>query len=289
MCFLCAFLFKNIYHFFYLNKSQKTMSKHKKVFISIFYFVFTSLLLSSCAIVRPGEVGIKQKLGRIKSGVLQQGVYGINIFTTRMIKIPTRTINLPVNLDKLPSKEGLSIDCELAILFRIKPEFAINIVENVGVNFGEGIILSVLRSAAADVSSQFFAKDLHTSERHNIENAIAKKMTEVLGDRGFVIEAVLLKSIQLPEKLSRAIEEKLQAEQQSQTMKFILEKQRQESERMKIEAEGTRDAQKILTEGLNELIIKYKSLEVFEKLSTSPNTKVIVTDGKAPLLITPEK
>ncbi len=243
------------------------------------------LLNVSCAIVRPGEVGIKQKFGRIKSGILTQGVYGINIFTTKMVKIPTRTINLPVQLEKLPSKEGLSIDCELAILFRIKPESAIDIVQNVGVNFGEGIILSVLRSAAADVSSQFFAKDLHTSERHNIELGIAKKMTEILGERGFVIEAVLLKSIQLPAKLSQAIEEKLQAEQQSQTMKFILEKQRQESERQKIEAEGIRDAQKIVSEGLNDLIIKYKSLDVFEKLSNSPNTKIIVTDGKAPLLI----
>ncbi len=257
----------------------------KNFFFLIFFAISTTFLLNSCAIVRPGEVGIKQKLGRIKSGILPSGVYGINIFTTRMLKIPTRTINLPVKLEKLPSKEGLSIDCELAVLFHIKPENAIQIIETVGLNFGEGIILSVLRSAAADVTSHFFAKDLHTSERTKIEQEISKKMTEILGSRGFIVEAVLLKSIQLPENLSRAIEEKLQAEQQSQTMKFILDKQRQESERQKIEAEGIRDAQKIISEGLNDMIIKYKSLIVFEKLSNSPNTKIIITDGKAPLLI----
>ncbi|TAE67738.1 MAG: prohibitin family protein [Bacteroidetes bacterium] len=261
----------------------------KHIFSMRLFFIFlvtiSFFLFNSCAIIRPGEVGVKQKLGRIKSGVLKPGVYGINIFTTKMLKVPTRTINLPVTLEKLPSKEGLNVDCELAVLFHIKPENAIQIIEKVGLRFGEGIILSVLRSAAADITSHFFAKDLHTSERTNIEKAIAQKMTEILGDRGFVVESVLLKSIQLPNNLSKAIEEKLEAEQQSQTMKFVLEKQKQEADRQKIEAEGIRDAQKIVSEGLNEMIIKYKSLIVFEKLSTSPNTKVIITDGKTPMLI----
>ncbi len=268
---------------------KKSFFKKISMYYSRMFFAFLGLILvlsfNSCAIIRPGEVGVKQRFGKLKIGTLKPGLYGINIFTTRMLKVPIRTINMPVTLEKLPSKEGLNVDCELAILFRIKPENAIQVIEQVGLRFGEGIILSVLRSAAADITSHFFAKDLHTSERTNIEKAIAVKMTEILGDRGFVVEAVLLKSIQLPANLSKAIEEKLEAEQQAQTMKFVLDKQRQEADRQKIEAEGIRDAQKIISEGLTELLIKYKSLGVFEKLSTSPNTKVIITDGKAPFLI----
>lgn len=248
-------------------------------------FLLLSIVFTSCSIVRPGQVGVKQRLGKIKGDVRKPGIYFINPLVTKIIKVPTRTINMPVRLENLPSKEGLSINCELAVMFKIIPEAAIKVVETIGIKHGEKVILSVLRSAAADVTAQFFAKDLHTSERKNIETAIAKKMTEILGDRGFVVEAVLLKSIQLPENLSRAIEEKLKAEQEAETMKFILEKEKQEAERLRIQAEGIRNAQKILSEGLSELIIKYKSLEVFEKLSQSQNTKVIITDGKTPVLI----
>lgn len=264
---------------------MQTFSGFKYLMGCILALVF----LSSCAIVRPGEVGVKQRFGKIIGKEKPPGFYAINWFTTRMVKVPIRTINMPVSLDALPSKEGLSIECELAVLFHIKPEYAIPVVKTVGVKYGRGIILSALRSATADVTAKFFAKDLHTSEREKIEGAIAEKLTNILGDRGFVVEAVLLKSIRLPENLSRAIEDKLRAEQEAQTMEFILQREQQEAERLKIEAAGIRDAQKIISEGLSDLIIKYKSLEVFEKLSKSPNSKIIISDGKAPFLINGEQ
>jgi regulator of protease activity HflC (stomatin/prohibitin superfamily) len=175
-------------------------------------------------------------------------------------------------------------------LYHIKGELAVQILKSVGkAKLGEEIILSVLRSAAADVTAKFYAKDMHTSERESIEKEIANKMMNILGDRGFVIENVLLKSIRLPRGLSQAIEQKLEAEQQAQQMEFVLNKEKREAERKRIEAEGIRDAQKIISEGLNELLIQYKSLEVMQQLSTSPNAKVIITDGKTPYLINPNK
>ncbi|HRI29537.1 MAG TPA: prohibitin family protein, partial [Chitinophagales bacterium] len=106
-----------------------------------------------------------------------------------------------------------------------------------------------------------------------------------LNGRGFNIEAVLLKSIQLPPSLATAIEDKLAAEQFAQRMEFELQRERLEAERKIIEAQGVRDAQKILSEGLNEQIIKLRSIDAFKELSASPNTKIIITDGKTPLLI----
>lgn len=250
-----------------------------------FLLLLLPVLVSSCSIVRPGEVGVKQKLGKIIGQERDPGSYIHNPLLSKFVKVPTRTINMPIRLDYLPTKEGLSVSCELAVLFHIEREHAVEIVQTVGVRNGEGIISSVLRSAVADVTAQFFAKDLHTSERHEIESAIAKRMTRLLGDRGFVVEAVLLKSIQLPAKLSRAIEQKLEAEQRAQTMEFELDRQRSEAERQRIEAEGIRNAQKIISEGLNELILKYQSIEAFKQLSKSNNAKVIITDGQAPLLI----
>jgi regulator of protease activity HflC (stomatin/prohibitin superfamily) len=99
---------------------------------------------------------------------------------------------------------------------------------------------------------------------------------------------VLLKSIQLPEGLSKSIERKLQAEQEAMRMEFVLQQQKLEAERIIIEAEGTRDAQKILSQGLTEQIIKLRSIEAFMELSKSPNSKVIITDGKTPFLVSGE-
>ena len=110
-------------------------------------------------------------------------------------------------------------------------------------------------------------------------------MHELLSERGFTIEAVLLKSISLPTGLYTAIEDKLEAEQEAQRMEFVLQKEQMEAERKKIEAQGTADAQKILADGLNDKTIEWRSLEVLNNLAASPNAKLIITDGKTPMIV----
>lgn len=242
------------------------------------------ILLSSCTVIRQGEVGVKRKLGKLNPVVLDAGMVGYNPFITTIIKVPTRTINQEVRLF-LPSKEGLTIQSEISILYHVEKAKVPSILEEIGPNFNQVVILTVFRSAAADVTAQYMAKDMHSGMRSEIENKILQRMHESIKDRGFTIERVLLKSIELPAELSRAIERKLEAEQESQQMQFVLERERQEAERRKIEAEGTKDAQKILAEGLSREIIELRSIEAFKELSKSPNTKIIITDGKTPYLI----
>jgi prohibitin 1 len=249
---------------------------------AIIVFFFSSL--GSCAIVRQGEVGIKRKVGKLDEKIHLPGPVGFNPFTTKVLKVSTQTENLEVQLD-LPSKEGLTIRSQISILYHVKPESAPMILQNVGMSYENTLILSVFRSAAADVTSRFMAKDMHTGERVAIEKEITEMMDKQLNSRGFDIEAVLLKSIQLPQGLSEAIQLKLEAEQQAQQMEFVLDRERREAERKKIEAEGLRESQKIISEGLNEMFIRWKSLEVFRQLSGSTNSKIIITDGKTPMLI----
>ncbi len=246
--------------------------------------VLLSIITNSCAIVRQGEIGVKRRIGKLDPKVIQPGAVGVNPFTTKLIKLSTKTENVEVKLD-LPSKEGLTIRSQISILYHIKPQAAPNILETVGMGYENTLILSVFRSAAADVSSRFMAKDMHTGERSIIEKQIKELMDKQLEKRGFEIEAVLLKSIQLPEGLSQAIQLKLESEQQAQQMEYVLDREKREAERKKIEAEGVRDAQKIISEGLNDFYIKWKSLEVFKQLSSSNNSKIIITDGKTPFLI----
>jgi regulator of protease activity HflC (stomatin/prohibitin superfamily) len=249
--------------------------------------LFISVFMTSCAVVRQDQIGVRRKFGKISNTILQPGMSSINPFATTIIRLPSRTVNLEVRLD-LPSKEGLTIQSEISILYRIVPEEAPKILRQAGINYENVLILPVFRSASADVTARFFAKDMHSSQRAVIEQAIVEQMMKILEPRGFIIESVLMKSVRLPEGLSKAIEEKLQAEQQAQRMEFILNRERQEAERIKIQAEGIRDAQRIISESLSPMIIQFKSIEAFKELTNSPNSKVIITDGRTPLLINTE-
>jgi regulator of protease activity HflC (stomatin/prohibitin superfamily) len=248
--------------------------------------IMVAFLLMNCSVIRQGEVGVKRKLGKLNNNIIQPGAIGYNPLLTKIIKMPIRTMNMEIN-SNLPSREGLNVAAAISILYRITPDKAPQIVETIGVGNESNVISSVFRSTAADVCSRYYAKDMHSAQRANIEREIAEHMLKILQPRGFEIEAVLLKNIQLPEGLARAVEEKLEAEQDAQRMEFLLEREKREAQRKLIEAQGIRDAQKIISEGLSRNIIEWQSIEAFRELAKSPNAKIILTDGKAPMLINP--
>ena len=253
----------------------------KKIFLNL---LVISVIISSCAVVNPGEVGVKQQFGKIKGEVQNQGLVILNPLITELVTVPTRTVNKEVGLN-LPSKEGLNVAAEISILYHVKEKKVIDIINEVGINYEKTLILSTFRSASADVCAKFYAKDMHSGKRSEIELEIKNQMMEVLEGRGFVIEAILLKSIRLPVGLYSAIEGKLEAEQQAQQMEFVLQRETKEAQRKRIEAEGIRDAQNIIKEGITDANIEWRSLEVLKELSSSPNAKIIITDGKTPVLI----
>ena len=252
-----------------------------------FLSIILVLFVSSCAVVRQGEVGVKRKYGKLNPNIMEPGASAYNPLTTTVIKMPIRTVNVEIQ-SNLPSKEGLNVQSVISILYHIRKEEAANIIENIGTNYEQVVIRSVFRSASADVCSQFFAKDMHTIKRSEIESEIQTRMQSLLSDRGFEIEAVLLKTIQLPPGLYMAVEDKLEAEQEAQRMEFVLQREKLEAQRRKLEAEGIRDAQKILQEGINPQIIQWQSIEAFKELANSPGSRVIITDGKTPFLIDPQ-
>lgn len=250
-------------------------------------FVVLAALLVSCAVVRQGEVGVKRTFGKYSDKPITEGLKVYNPFTTTIVKVPVQTENLEVALS-LPSKEGLNIGAEISILYNLIPGDAPELLRNVGRSYERNIVLPVFRSAVADVTSRFFAKDMHTGERGTIEAAIRDQMTGLLVGKGITIEAVLIKSITLPRNLARAIEEKLEAEQQALRMEFVLQEAKREAERKRIEAEGVRDAQNIISQGLDAKILQFKSIEAFMELAKSPNTKIIVSDGDLPVMLSQE-
>ncbi|TAE84410.1 MAG: prohibitin family protein [Bacteroidetes bacterium] len=281
-----------------------------------YIFLGISALFVSCKVIVQDEVGIKRTLGKLDDKILQPGPRGFNPFVSKIITIPISTVNLEMNLG-LPSKEGLTVNSEISILYKLKPNELANILKNTGLQFEETMIKPVFRSAAADICANFYAKDMHSNKRSEIEKDIKARMMEVLESRGFIIEQVLLKSIMLPPGLSKSIEEKLQAEQEAQRMEFVKDKERLEAERKLIQAEGDKNSRIIAAEALkrtleiealgranaikteaeaqmtaNELmnksltpmVLKSRQIEAFQNLSKSNNSKIIITDGKTPLI-----
>jgi len=247
--------------------------------------ILVIVLLQSCAVIRPGQVGIKQRLGKLSDKVVKEGTVLYNPITSKVVKESTQTQNIKLLLS-LPSKEGLSVNSEISILYRLEEDKVASILENLGKNY-ESIVTSVFRSAASDVCAQFFAKDMHSGMRSKIESEILAKMKINLEKQadGINLIAVLMKSIQLPRGLANSIERKLQAEQDAMRMEFVLNEEKREAERKIISAKGEREAQIIISEGLTDEIIKIKAIEAFKQLSNSNNSKVIITDGKTPLII----
>ena len=268
--------------------------------------IISAIFLSSCSRIIQGEIGVKRRLGRVSKKTVSPGLAVFNPFTTKVIKVLTRTVNLEISTG-LPSKEGLTIRSEISILYRIEAKNAVSVLENIGLNYEDVIILPVFRSASADVCARFMAKDMHSAERSKIEKAIEAQMMETLHDRGFIIEAVLMKNITLPTGLSNAIEEKLNAEQEAQRKVIEAEGKKQiividaegrkqadiikaegEKAARVIEAQGIKEADDLINASLTNTVLKYKSIEAFSKVGESNNTKVIITDGKTPLLGLPD-
>ncbi len=246
------------------------------------------LLASNCVVVRQGELAVRRNLGKYEDKVRTSGLQTFNPFTSTIVKISGQTENIEVNVN-IPSKEGLTIQSEVSILYRVVQKDAPNLLRTVGLDYENTLILPVFRSAVADVTARYFAKDMHSGSRAEIEVAIRELMMQTLGPRGIVVEAVLLKSIVLPRNLTKAIEEKLEAEQQAQRMEFVLQQERQEAERKRLQAQGVRDANQIISEGLTPEILQFKAIEAWLELSKSPNAKVIFTNGSVPLVMDVEQ
>jgi regulator of protease activity HflC (stomatin/prohibitin superfamily) len=286
---------------YFWRRKFKINFMNKRIIISMIAFSF---IVFSCKTIRPGNVGVKQRFGKLSENTKSQGLMFYNPFVSKVILVPTRTINRELSMN-LPSKEGLTIASDVSILYRIQPTKVTDVIREIGLNY-DLIITSVFRSAAADICSQFFAKDMHSGERRVIESQIAALMNERLGPKGFIIEAVLLKSITLPKGLTQAIEQKLEAEQDAMRMQFILEQQRREAERqviaaeakrqvavidaqaraevIRIEAEAQQKANELLNSSLTPGVLKLKQIEAMLALATSPNTKTVFMDPKNPFM-----
>ncbi len=289
--------------------------------VKIFYVsAVAALLLQSCAIIRPGEVALKVRYGKIKPGILMPGAYGRGVFGTRIERFNTRTIEYSNKLN-FHSVEGIEVTSEITLLYRLNPDSVESIFRKFDSNYQTSLIVNNLITALRQEGLNHKAVELIT-QRVEIEQTIKEKLTGAIGKHGFVVDLVLIKEIDLPAEVTKTIQAKLTAEQvekkteidnaikrkelefaierqtkeaqleiakQRLTLDFAIEKQRKESERLLIESEGIKKSQDILNSSITDRLIKFKALDITKELVTSPNAKIIITDGKSPVIVNNDK
>ncbi|MBC7452088.1 MAG: prohibitin family protein [Cytophagales bacterium] len=251
---------------------------------TLFALILFTALISACTIVRPGEVGLIQKVGVIKPTPVIRGSKAYNPFVAKIIKINVRVTEVYSQL-LVPSKEGLSIDAQISLLYHVNADSAKGVYVMFGTNYEEVAVMTNFRAATREITAKYYATELYSTERGKIEQAIKDQMTAAIGKYGFVIDAILLKDIVLPDQIMKAIQNKVQAQQEAFQMEYVLLKQHKESERLIIEATGIKEAQDIINTAMSPTALKYKYIDMLRGLTTSPNAKIILTNGDVPVIV----
>ena len=247
------------------------------------------LLLASITSIPTGHVGVLTLFGKVTGDVLSEGIHLINpLKSVQKLSIQTQSLKESANT---PSNEGLMLALDTSLLFHLDRGKAAMVFQTVGENYAEKIVEPTLRSAIRGSTSAHSANALYTNARDLVQQQIQDELTTQLASRGIVVEAVLLRDVQLPAMLKSSIEAKQQAEQDALRMNFILQKEKQEAERKRIEAQGIADFQKIVAQGISPQLLEWKGIEATEKLATSSNAKVVIVGNSKnglPLVLEPK-
>jgi regulator of protease activity HflC (stomatin/prohibitin superfamily) len=261
-----------------LGKNVPQFQKFPQIrFVLAVVVLAVTVAVSTAKVVPPGNVGVLVLLGKVY-GSIPEGVHLVNPLAN-MVLMNVRTKEVFEHAEA-PSKEGLNVALEVSCLYHLKASEAANVYRQVGPNYEEVVVKPQFRSAIRGITVSHEAKDLYTSSRELIATEILQDLEENLGKRGMVVETILLRKVDLPKLVVEAINSKLAADQQAQQMRFVLDKERQEAERKRIEAQGIQDFQKIISQGLTEQLLRWKGIETTRALADSPNSKTVIIGGR---------
>jgi prohibitin 1 len=242
--------------------------------LAVAAFLIVILLFSSIAKVESGHVGVLTLFGRVTGEVLQEGIHLINPFkSSNEMSIRTQEIKESASV---PSAEGLVMNLDTSLIYHLDPAKAAEVYQKIGPNYLVVFIEPNLRAAIREATASHTANALYSGERELVAKQIRDQLTTLLGQRGILVESILLRDIQLPLTLKTSIETKQQAEQEALAMNFRLQKEKQEAERKRIEAAGIRDFQQIVAQGISTQLLEWKGIEATENLAKSANAKVVV-------------
>jgi regulator of protease activity HflC (stomatin/prohibitin superfamily) len=279
-----------------IAKTDPVMRKYKSI-ISTVGIVIILVGISTSAIVQvePGEVGVQKLFGKVNDNVLYSGLNVINpLVKVVMFDIKTENYTMSGVTDegtkqgddaiRVLSADGLEVIVDLTVLYKVVPSEAPRILKEVGTDYRNILVRPICRTKIRDNAVYYDAVSLYSTKRDEFQARIFTTIESNFKERGLTLEQLLVRNITLPESVKTTIESKINAEQDAQKMTFVLQKERQEAERKRVEAQGIADYQKILSSGLSDRLLQY---EMIKAITNSPNAKIILmTNGKGlPLMI----
>jgi regulator of protease activity HflC (stomatin/prohibitin superfamily) len=263
-------------------------------FLLIALGIFSSMFKQ----IDAGKVGVKSLYGNVEPDILESGLHIINpLLDVTDFDIQTQNYTMSAIHDegnkegddaiRVLSNDGLEVVIDLTVLYRISPELAPKIFKQIGENYADKIVRPVTRTRIRDNAVYYDAVALYSTKRNEFQQRIFKTIEADFKSRGLVLEQLLIRNINLPTSVKTTIESKINAEQDAQKMTFILQKEKQEAERKRVEAQGIADYQRIISTGLSDKQLQYEQIKAQKELAASPNTKIIFMNGKgsAPVIL----
>jgi regulator of protease activity HflC (stomatin/prohibitin superfamily) len=224
--------------------------------------------------VHTGHVGVVSMFGRVTGRTLSEGIHVVNpAAAVTELSIKTQEVKEHA---AVPSKEGLIMGLEASLLYHLDSTRAAEVFQQIGPNYAEVLLQPTFRSAIRAVTAANTAASLYSDARENIAKQIQDDVARQVAQRGVIVENVLLRDLQLPDTLKHAIEAKQQAQQEAQRMEFVLQREKQEAERKRVEAAGIKDFQDIVSQGISDKLLEWKGIEATMELVKSQNSKVII-------------
>jgi regulator of protease activity HflC (stomatin/prohibitin superfamily) len=253
--------------------------------------------LSMFKVVDAGQVGVKTLYGKVDDNVLYSGLNVINpLVEVTPFDVKTQNYTMSAVHDegskggddaiRILTSDGLEVTIDLSVLFSVNPKDAPRILKEIGDDYLDKIVRPVARTAIRDNAVSYEAVALYSTKRQEFQNKIFSTINLSFAKRGLKLEQLLIRNITLPESVRKTIESKINAEQDAQKMQFVLQKEKQEAERKRVEAQGIADYQKILSTGLSDRQLQYESILAQKEIALSPNSKVILMgNGKNPIIL----
>jgi regulator of protease activity HflC (stomatin/prohibitin superfamily) len=262
-------------------------------FLVIALGIFSSMFKQ----IDAGKVGVKSLYGSVQSDVLESGLHLINpLLDVTDFDIQTQNYTMSADHNegaqegddaiRVLSNDGLEVVIDLTVLYKISPMDAPKIFKQIGVNYTDKIVRPVTRTRIRDNAVYYDAVALYSTKRNEFQQRIFKSIEEDFKSRGLILEQLLIRNINLPASVKTTIESKINAEQDAQKMQFVLQKEKQEAERKRVEAQGIADYQRIISSGLTDKQLQYEQIKAQKEIATSANTKIIfMGKGSAPVIL----
>ncbi|MEI6263997.1 MAG: prohibitin family protein [Sphingobacteriia bacterium] len=283
---------------FFVNKQREEFQKLAKgIRIAGLAIIVLGFLTSCIKQIDAGQIGVKSLFGKIDNDILTSGLNVINpLVDVKTVDVKTLNYTMSGVHDegdkegddaiRVLTADGLEVVIDLTVLYRVTSSEAPRLIRETGLDYRDKIVRPLTRTKIRDNAVYFTAIDLYSTKRDLFQGRIFKSIDTDFKKRGLILEQLLVRNITLPQNVKTSIEEKIKAEQEAQKMEFVLQKEKQEAERKRVEAQGIADYQKIISAGLGDKQLQYEQIQVMKALVTSNNSKVIVLGkGNTPVIL----